>query len=415
MNRVAALSILVLLLAGGALAARPEPLPHGARLDPHLEFHEDDSAILTLKISIPVTHLVFRKDGDVYRASLRTAVTLRDRESEREQNAVFREDLLRHSFEAARDPEALFEAQYELEILSGELEVDVLIYGRGPYLPWKESFPLDLPLPGSRGFFLQGPRFEPVEGKASTPPFGFHDPWNIPDRRSLFQDGFARRLGIYAELKVWEPSDSLEAVLRLEERDGHLVHYERRMLPGHAGSRQMRFTLPLEDLSMGPHRLRLSVLRDGESQEVQGRLEMGLGPAAFGRDWGLTLDLLAHLADPRELELMEAAEADRRHGVFLEFWERRDTEHGEGNPAMEAFFRDLDHVGRNFGTPWTPGWRSDRGRIYLEYGPPAQVDELGEDASFRAREIWSYAGGMIFVFEDRHGQGDFELVERWSQ
>jgi hypothetical protein len=72
-------------------------------------------------------------------------------------------------------------------------------------------------------------------------------------------------------------------------------------------------------------------------------------------------------------------------------------------------------VGRNFGSSWVPGWRSDRGRVYLEYGAPTQVDQINEDTSFRAREIWSYSNGLVFVFEDRHGQGDYELLERWSQ
>jgi GWxTD domain-containing protein len=82
---------------------------------------------------------------------------------------------------------------------------------------------------------------------------------------------------------------------------------------------------------------------------------------------------------------------------------------------MESFFHDLDFIGRNYGTAWTPGWRSDRGKIYLEYGPPHQVDQIEEEVGFRRREIWRYAGGMSFIFEDRHGQGDYELVERWSQ
>lgn len=415
MNRIAAVSIVLLLIACTALALRPEPLPHGTRLDPHLDFREDESTLLTLKFSIPISHLVFRRDDGLYRANLRMAVKLRDRDTEEIRQVVFREEILRETYEAVRDPELRFDSEYEIELSAGKLDVEVLIYGRGPYLPWRETFPLDLPLPGSRGYFLQGPHFQPTGVKPITPPFGFYDPWNIPPRNSLFLDGFARHLKVHAELKVWEPSDSLEAILKLERRDGRVVHYERRVLSGHGGTRQISFTLPLEDLSMGPHQLRLSVLREGESQEVKGRLEMGLGPPAFGRDWKQTLDLLAYLADGDELELMEAAELERRRGVYLEFWERRDSDHGEANPAMESFFQDLDYVGRNFGSSWVPGWRSDRGRVYLEYGAPTQVDQINEDTSFRAREIWSYSNGLVFVFEDRHGQGDYELLERWSQ
>jgi GWxTD domain-containing protein len=414
-RRLAYSIILLILLGESSLALKHEPLPYGARLDSHLEFRENKAALLTLKLSIPVTHIVFRREGDVYRSSLRTAVTLRDRDSGQEISQVFRENLKHENFAAVRDPEAFFETDYTMEVLSGDLDVEVLIYGRGPYLPWRESFPLELPSPGSHSFFLQGPVFKPNDHQAGTPAFGFFDPWNISPRHSIFLDGFAGELNFITELRVWEDRDSLELILVLEGREGEVVHYERRVVPGSRGGHPLRWTLPLDDLSMGPLRVTVSVIHGSERQDIHGKLEMGLGPPAFDRDWLETLQLLSLIADDEEIELMEAAEPERRHGVFLEFWERRDSNHAESNPAMESFFHDLDFIGRNYGTAWTPGWRSDRGKIYLEYGPPHQVDQIEEEVGFRRREIWRYAGGMSFIFEDRHGQGDYELVERWSQ
>jgi len=407
--------LIALLFALDAGAARLDPLPYGSRLDTHLDFREDDTPVLTLRLSIPHRQLVFKRDDDGYRAKLRTVVNLLDRKSGEDRSLVFHEQIELPDFKSSRDPETRFETEYELEIDSGKLQVEVLIYGRGNYLPWREEFQLDLPVAGQRSFFIQGPRFDAAGLAPITPPFGFHNPWSIPPRHSLFLDGFAMDLPMRAELRVWEAGEDLEAILGIEGRDGRTVHYERRMLPGDPGSRILRFNLPVEDLSMGPHRVSLSISRRGESREIQGLLEMGFGPAAFGRDWQETLDLLAYRASDEDLALMEAAEPARRLGAYREFWERQDNSPGGENPALERFFQDLDHVGRNFGTPWLPGTRSDRGRVYLEYGPPQQVDQVSEDSGYRAREVWSYSNGLVFVFEDRHGHGEFELVERWSQ
>jgi len=410
------LSMLLLALYGaGVRAEKAEPLPPGASLESRLEFQEDGPASLVLKLDLPVRKLVFRREGDGYRASLRTAVTLRVRRGGLETGKVFRENLSEMDFAATRDRDGRIEREYRMDAPPGNLDVEVLIYGRGPYLPWKESFPVEVPLPGSRTFYLQGPRFELPESPPMTPPFGFFDPWDIPTRHSIFLDGFAGGLGIAGELEVWDATDSLEVILRLEQRDGRLDHYERRVLPGKPGIHPLHWTLPVEDLSMGPHRVTIDVLGGGEKQRIQGKLEMGLGPPAFGRDWPRTLQLISLAASPEEVELMESAEPGRRRGAFLEFWRRREEDPGGALASMRSFFRDLDYVGKHFGTTWTPGWRSDRGRIYLRLGPPRQVDRIDEEAGYHQREVWTYADGRVFVFEDRRGQGDFELVDRWNR
>jgi hypothetical protein len=56
------------------------------------------------------------------------------------------------------------------------------------------------------------------------------------------------------------------------------------------------------------------------------------------------------------------------------------------------------------------GWRTDRGRIYIIYGPPDDVEHQ-TDQQFREFEIWRYnKANREFVFWDRDGSGDYQLV-----
>lgn len=60
------------------------------------------------------------------------------------------------------------------------------------------------------------------------------------------------------------------------------------------------------------------------------------------------------------------------------------------------------------------GWSRDRGRVLMQYGYWSERQEELTPAYGKAYEIWKYyklqKGGIIFVFQDTEGYGDFKLV-----
>jgi hypothetical protein len=59
------------------------------------------------------------------------------------------------------------------------------------------------------------------------------------------------------------------------------------------------------------------------------------------------------------------------------------------------------------------GYRTDRGRVYIVYGAPDDVERHPNESESRSYEIWTYnnvQGGVIFVFLQRDVSGDYELV-----
>jgi GWxTD domain-containing protein len=94
------------------------------------------------------------------------------------------------------------------------------------------------------------------------------------------------------------------------------------------------------------------------------------------------------------------------------FWERRDPDpDAEGNPMLAELTKRVEHADRRFGG-LEPGWRSDRGRIYILYGAPEQTERRTNDPSYPVpTEIWYYyARGLTFVFQDPEGFGDYRLT-----
>jgi GWxTD domain-containing protein len=99
----------------------------------------------------------------------------------------------------------------------------------------------------------------------------------------------------------------------------------------------------------------------------------------------------------------------------FEFWRKRDPTHGTGiNQAMVQFYRSVTSANSAFregGAGQIPGWRTDRGRIFLRYG---RWDEILRRpmASPMPYEVWRYTRdrNRYYVFVDESGLGHYVLI-----
>jgi GWxTD domain-containing protein len=107
--------------------------------------------------------------------------------------------------------------------------------------------------------------------------------------------------------------------------------------------------------------------------------------------------------------------------AFIEsFWQRRDpTERTPENEFREQFAARFAYANTQFRTA-RPGWKTDRGRIYILLGPPTYIDRnpMGRSSMERPSEVWTYMNlhhpdlpsSMEIQFVDFFGNGDFEIV-----
>ena len=67
---------------------------------------------------------------------------------------------------------------------------------------------------------------------------------------------------------------------------------------------------------------------------------------------------------------------DEEREQFIEqFWERRNPSPGSPeNEFREEYYRRIAYSNERFASGW-PGWKTDRGRIYIMYGPPDEREQ----------------------------------------
>ncbi len=84
---------------------------------------------------------------------------------------------------------------------------------------------------------------------------------------------------------------------------------------------------------------------------------------------------IGYIITPQERTAFKKLTTDDEREQFIEnFWERRNPNPGDPeNEAKEEFFRRVAYANEHYASG-VPGWRTDRGRIYIMWGPPNEVD-----------------------------------------
>jgi GWxTD domain-containing protein len=120
-------------------------------------------------------------------------------------------------------------------------------------------------------------------------------------------------------------------------------------------------------------------------------------------------------AVPQEIKGYTKIKGEEGKRQFLyEFWKKRDTDVSTPeNEAFREYLSRIDESNKRFGTMSKIGWKTDRGRIYILYGEPSEVERFPNQMDTKPYEIWHYndlEGGVIFVFADLSGFSDYMLI-----
>jgi GWxTD domain-containing protein len=118
-------------------------------------------------------------------------------------------------------------------------------------------------------------------------------------------------------------------------------------------------------------------------------------------------------SDDRQVYSRLESKAEKQ--VFLyEYWRKLDPDPITSvNPLRQEYLNRVEHANQQFSFGFREGWRSDRGRVFITYGPPDEYERYPSRSDTKPFEIWHYnniQGGVVFVFVDRTGFQDYQLV-----
>jgi GWxTD domain-containing protein len=97
-----------------------------------------------------------------------------------------------------------------------------------------------------------------------------------------------------------------------------------------------------------------------------------------------------------------------------QFWSMYATDRSvRDNKFRKEYLNRVEYANDAFRAFRKDGWKTDRGRVYMVYGQPSDIERHPNEPNAYPYEIWSYnemQGGVIFVFADFDGYRDFRLL-----
>ena len=105
-----------------------------------------------------------------------------------------------------------------------------------------------------------------------------------------------------------------------------------------------------------------------------------------------------------ETDIYDSLDEDAMLRFYIAYW--------QGAPQQRQQFEQRCEESNRYASIHRESWRTDRGRVYVIYGPPDDIESELFQGEHVPYEIWYYYGGGndSFVFADRSGTGDYEQV-----
>ena len=121
---------------------------------------------------------------------------------------------------------------------------------------------------------------------------------------------------------------------------------------------------------------------------------------------------IASVPEQDKYNSLSTPEAKRE--FLYNFWKARDENPSDDQNAFYVnYLKRIEAANARFSALGKQGWKTDRGRIYLVYGEPSEIERYPNQTETKPYEIWRYEsieGGVIFVFGDITGFNDYQLL-----
>src|SRR5882762_5141018 len=125
---------------------------------------------------------------------------------------------------------------------------------------------------------------------------------------------------------------------------------------------------------------------------------------------------LIYLMTSDETGIYSSLTVEGKRTFLRRFWTKRDPSPGTpANELLAAFYGRIGDANRRYregGAAEIPGWRTDRGRIFIKYGPLQEVMQRPQAGNTLPYEVWKYSSGRLlkYVFMDLTQFGNYALI-----
>ncbi len=371
------------------------------------------SSRIDIYVQIPFDLITFVRTSDGYVGAYTITAVVSDEEGKRLREETWTRKVERSTFEGATNPNTSDLTLRSISLEPGPAIVEIYYEDKESSKEYRLSRRIDVRkfdrnLLGISDLMLVS-KIEEMEGKRRISP-------HVNPNVAMLSDGVSVFYEIYNPFLLGE----LEVTHRITKKQ-QVVMEKRERQSVRRGLNTFVTKIGLQEMGIGAFDLELTAAVPGDSTggtvSVKATRPFIVEWLSGGAPLSITdldeaIEQLRYFAKSGELSyIREPQDEKERRRRFEEFWERNNPAPGSStNRAMVEYYTRIAYANANFGH-YIAGWKTDRGMVYIIYGPPNTVDRHPLDVESKPYEIWEYYElNRRFVFVDESGFGDYRLL-----
>jgi GWxTD domain-containing protein len=151
-----------------------------------------------------------------------------------------------------------------------------------------------------------------------------------------------------------------------------------------------------QEVRQAPSQTRETVAKPMSEREKRKRLERLRKELETPYKRWLDEDVRYIITDEERVAFKRLATDEEREQFVEQFWRRRDpTPDTMENEYKEEHYRRIAYANERFASG-IPGWKTDRGRIYITFGPPDELEDHPSGGSYV--RPWEEGGGTTATY-----------------
>ena len=416
--RIAAL--LACAIVGGS-AAGVQAQPFGLFANAYLD--STRAPVTRVTVEVPFRTLVFLKKEGYYDARYDAHIAVRpaDQPNAAPTTYVVHGFATVKTYEETRRRDQKSRSWREIKLAPGTYVIDALLTIKNTSIGMRRSVTLKVP-----DFLASGMAFgTPIVMSVPTTFTHAFDRWQevegvlqgaeTPADAAIvgFERQPAVRFAVFLQGDAVAPQ-ACDVYWEAVDPSDHQVVYGKRRVNLTGKDDEFIVVFNVDDWSPGQYRVNLRARTPQPERDATASVDLRIDVtrAMLGVDFDDTLEMLGLIASDSEVKPLRDAPEAERAAAWTKFWAPRDPDPNTiENEALNQYLSRVQHAIREY-SQFGPGWQSDRGRVYIRYGPPEQIDTAMDQRAQGEYEIWRYyTQNRTFVFFDMFGVGDFKLVE----
>jgi GWxTD domain-containing protein len=357
-----------------------------------------DSVIAVVGLSLENRALAFQREGNVFIARYRVSLSLQ-REGTPPVD-LSREEIVRVAAfqETLRSDESIL-FQQVLRILPGTYKVNVTVRDVGSTSESRASQDYTAPSFGPASFSA------PILAYQATGRGALADPLSLVlNPRGAVGYGSDTLL---AYIEGYGFTGPTMVPLQVFDEQGHSIYTDSLRFRGERPVESQVVRLSPDSVSLGELKL---VIGSGAGERTVSAL------VSFTQAWVVTnfeemLDLLRYFGFDSQISAMRKAPASERARLWREFYEETDPNTvTPENEALNLYFSRVNAANQRFTDEGVTGWRTDRGEVFINIGPPDETIESTPGTGNRVIR-WTYIDlRLVVYFQDETGFGRLRLT-----